>query len=881
MNFQNLNFDYVEAPQSSDLTSKLHKTLSGRSNGRRSGSWSSQQPRPISEIDSHSTIRQQQRERRRSRRYRNSSSTANNSLSPQPTVVPHAPSPPSPPSQTDSVSELYGPDRLFANPSVQPVGYHAITSPEQTPVVHFDEAQLAMFAADNAARMASINIKDELALAAGKVTPGVDDTPYIQYALQALVGAHGTSPPQHLLSGTSDVASERYQLPRNIRDEEVGTRPITYPQVTPPDIANVHDQPAHLGAGVARPDLPAQPPAQQHHIPIFPQPPRSSAGTVDPTAITSSRWVPVTKDMRHSLDPQSRTYQPLTFKPRILRPFSMIILIILCLLMTVALIFSATYSDGHDGLTPYPGSIYSGQYFVFRILPQLLAGIIFIYAQSIVTTSLRILPFTALANEDPRERYMALFQQLYPVSFLLPQFVGPWQFKLFDVATWLAIFTIPLQSATFACIYVGDKWIWAPVQGVVWTLVALYIILLLSTAALMVYWFGQWTGLIWDIRSIGDALPLLNRSNGMASYARNDLAENSADFKAQLRERWFDRLGYWRTEDMITGGIWYTLGASSDDQDAKALPPAMGRRASDDPSVDSRDLAPVGSFDRARGKYLPWCLRDGPVLVSVAVSSLLLLALLIVSFLPQTRLESGFFAGVTAKPTRSAFSPANFVFSFVPSLIGMILFLLFQSVDQALRIHQPWADLYEVNGSLARRSLLADYAACLPLQSTWRATNNGHWRVAAVSLLAAVFVFIPILAGGLFMALTGIDGKVRMYPSMPVFGVLLAFLFLYVGGLSLMVPHRRQFLLPRPVTSIGEMISFCSAEELTQDAAFRSVRSREDLEGRLGVGRDDTREESTWFFGIVPGRDEHRLSVRRMKKFTEKRLRSRSVRSMV
>ncbi|OTA02485.1 hypothetical protein A9Z42_0028570 [Trichoderma parareesei] len=81
-------------------------------------------------------------------------------------------------------SELQYTDQSIPKPHTGPAGYHAIEPEEEDPIVRFDEAQLAMFAADNASRMP--NIKDELALAAGRVTPGVDDTPYIQYALHAL-----------------------------------------------------------------------------------------------------------------------------------------------------------------------------------------------------------------------------------------------------------------------------------------------------------------------------------------------------------------------------------------------------------------------------------------------------------------------------------------------------------------------------------------------------------------------------------------------------------------------------------------------------------------------------------------------------------------------
>ncbi|GJN69256.1 hypothetical protein PLICBS_003304 [Purpureocillium lilacinum] len=779
-------------------------------------------------------------------------------MSHKPTVVPAKPSPKS---LSASSPEIYGPDRLLPSATPQlPGGPADAASIAPSSTVRFDEAQLAMFAADNAARMGN-SLKDELTIAAGKVTPGVDDTPYIQYALEALTRDRRSGSTQHVSAPTSGRQPYLSDIPRRIPDEELAFAAVTQPQPVYYS-HNVKEQrhagEPRVGQNLAR-VAPTAPPAEP------PSPPTSSLDDYPPT---SDQWIAVDKLALQAIDPRGRTYPPLTYKPRILRPFSMIILMISCLLMIAALIFSDRFSAQRVGLTPYPGTIYSGQYFVFRILPQLLGAVILIYAQSIVTASLRILPFTTMAKEDPRERYLALFQNLYPTSFLRPQLAGPWQLMVFDLATWVAIFTVPLQSVAFTCVYVGNEWIWTPSTGVVWALVGLYAFLLVATNLLMAFWFKQWTGLRWDIRSIADLIPLVNRTNTLSSYKQRALSGPGGDFKARLNDRWFDRLGYWQTEDTLSGGIWHSIGTS-------AASPAHGpevhdervKRGSFDASIGSHDLPSLGM---GSGGYLPWCLRDVPLIVFVVTTWLLLVALLVVSFLPQTRLDSGFAPKLTAKPDEAAFSPANFVYGFIPSLLGMFLWLLFQSLDQSLRIVQPWGDMIKLEGAVARRSILADYAACLPLQATWRALSNGHWRVAVTSLMGVLFVFIPVLAGGLFMALTADDESVRMYPSMPVFGVLLAFLILYVVCLLLLVPRRRQFMLPHSVSSPAGILALCSADELVQDAAFRAVRSHRDLEVRLGVGRDDPREESVWFVGLLPGRDEQGLSVRRLRRFTEK-----------
>ncbi|KAG6036943.1 hypothetical protein E4U41_005397 [Claviceps citrina] len=781
----------------------------------------------------------------------------------------------SPSEQTHSTFEVYGPDRFQ--------GRRSRTSQS----VRFDESQLAMFAAENAARMNSF--KDELTLAAGKVTPGVDDSPYIQYALDALTRDRQSSsasrtPIGSSLSGRYSNRPPPQQDPKcmvkgfapaqPLRIEPVSNKspnaPTSYHHATPRlDSSNVQNEPL----------LGDEPALQSLRYPNC-------------MAMGQGQWIPVDKDELQAIDPRGRTYQPLTFKPRILRPFSMIIFMTLSALMIVGMIFSAVYSQKHHGLTPYPGSIYSGQYFVFRILPQLLAGVILIYAQSIITVSLRILPFAKLAREDPQERYLALFQSLYPKTFLLPQLPGPWQLKAFGVATWLMNFTIPLQSAAFTVINDDGgaaDWIWATTYGIVWTLVTLYIILLMATMTLMMFWLDRWTGLTWDVRSIADLIPLIHRTNTMSSYRRKGLHGHNWGLKAELPERWFDRLGYWRMEDMTTGGIWHTIGTSAmptvstsamSSNGANWVDGSRGRQ-SNELSVGSHQSGSSALLDFEGGGYIPLSLRSLPLVTFVLVTGSLVLALLIVSFLPRTRLEAGFAPHLVARPNSSAFSAANFLYSFLPAALGMVLFLLFQSPDRALRILQPWADMGGFNGALASRSILADYAACLPFQASWRALRNGHWRVAVISLMSTLFIGIPVLAGGLFMALTTPDQKVRMFPNMPVFGVALALLILYVGGLCILIPSRQQFRLPHSVETVASIISFCTAQDLCADAAFRSVRSRTDLMDRLGVGRPDRREESVWFFGLLAGRDEKRLSVRRMRRYTEKMTVTRSMNSVV
>lgn len=841
MSMQNISFDHQEAPRP----------------------WSSELPRnpPKTPHDSESTLRSQQQ---------SSSTTQPNhstpdSLSPQTSGGNHQHRFSST-THTTSSGEVYGPQRhrMFSRPFAN-LGRHVL-KPSPPPDPRLGAPQMSMFA--GGAPMAGL--KDELTLAAGKVTPGVDDTPYIQYALQMLTRDRKSPMPQDRNSPHSaDEYMTQLVRAQTVREAKRGYSAIPQPQTAFVGTADFHDNQQRMASRHAHSQsLPSS----------FSAP---AVNRIPPNHNPSSEhWVAITDDMRQSLDPRGRTYPPLTYKPRILRPFSMMILMVLCLLFMAALVYTTQYAARHDGLVEYTGTVYSSQYFIFRILPQILGCVILLYAQSIVNTSLRILPFVALANEDPRSRYMALFQRLYPTTLLAPQFSGPWQLIIFDVATWLTMFTIPLLSSTFTCVYVDKTWRWNPVDPVVWATIGIYGLLVIATGVLMVFWFGKWTGLLWDMRSIADLLPLLNCSNSLGSFDYSDLPAKPDDLKMQLRDRWFDRLGYWRTGDLINGGTWYTIGAvgaRGEDQRTAARVRASFER----PSFESEDIKANMAMRANYGRYLPFCLRNMVLYSSALVSALIVLGILLAAFLPQTRLDKGFNPLLRARPTDDAFSAANFLYSFVPAFIGMVFFMLFQSVDQALRRVQPWGDLMHVSGSPARKSLLADYAACHPFQSALSAARNGNLRLAFISLMTQLFAFIPILAGGLLIALTDADGQVRMYANIPVFGVLVALMLIYAGCFVVLIPRRGQFELPRPVETLAALMSLCSARELVRDPAFRAVRCRQDLKMRLGAdSSSNPKSESVWFYGVVPGKDEHRVSVRRMQRYTAKPV-MRTIEAMV
>ncbi|TPX10735.1 uncharacterized protein E0L32_008304 [Thyridium curvatum] len=859
MNFQSLNFDYVERPQT-DIT---HYARIARAAAPRT---SPQSP------ETQSTVRPHQRRHDGSPDDIVTSRPA--SLSSQLTVIPLAPSPPSPPS---SESELYGPDRLGPSAVLSENAFAQLRNEPRLTLDDVGALALHKMSEQAFATMASSSrFKDGLALEAGKVTPGVDDTPYIQYALEAITRDPATWYSKNTSSGatgSSDPSNDGLLVP------DRGLNYYGHQRNTLP----THPEPAQLRpSAMPAPEFAERAPAQA--LDPHPSSNHSSISTLVTNQPKGLATASVLKDAWSSADhdsmtPNAKMLNPRPdFRPRILRPISMMTIMTLCLLMIAALIFSAVFSQAQQGLVAFVGTIYSAQYFVFRILPQLIAAALLMYAQCIVAATIRVLPFTRLeaTSSQPHERPGALFQDLYPRSFLWPTLVGTWHTQVPIFVVWMANITLPLQSALFTFVLIDREWRWAAVQGVAWTLVVLYIALLAALAMLWRFWSGRRTGLLWDARSIADIIAIISHSNTLRDYQGTEVMATRDELMWALRDRCVDKLGYWYWRDQRSQGFWYALGTDVEDQQwlqnnvSDASREGRATRDTEKSGADF-DVEPSPLSYQVRYRYLPWCLRNNQLLLFVVAAVVLLTALLVVSFIPATDVHRGFLPLLSAAPGPGAFSAADFLYSFLPSLLGLVLFLLFQSLDMHMRILEPWAELarheHSPAGAHPETSILADYAACLPLQSTWHALRNRHFRLAGLTLLSTLLVLLPVLAGGVFTALTQADGAVRMIPSVPVYALVLALLALYLAGLAALLPARQGLRLPHAVTCLAEVISLVSNDDVAaRDEAFRDVRFKRALRGRIGVDRAAAVRPG-WVLGV--GAD-GRLGVRRARRFTER-----------
>ncbi|KAI1155393.1 hypothetical protein F4825DRAFT_407537 [Nemania diffusa] len=831
--------------------------------------------------------------------------------------IPHAPSPPEAPTipSRPSEEEIYGPER-FAGRRYDFPEYAVVSTPQPPPSVHFNPAAF-MIPSMQTDSLVHGDFKDELARAAGTVTPGVSDAPYIRYAIEALTrqrAEYHESTPRNYAYATSD----RRSLPPATMTPEPSVNITQPPPVHQPPVAvytdnndDDDDEPVSEGWETPRPVSPMSEIEQEAPVDLVPssfderqlvmQPTThvpqtrvndradrfyhtTAAIERGPRAPVKNQSPPRTVDVwraqsdsfpRHDLEAigyKQRTPPPLTHKPWVLRPPSLLILAAICLLVITALIFSAVYSIGRDGFTAYGGTIYGGQYFLFRVLPQLLGAIVLIYAQCVISAVFRVFAFSAMASDDRRERRNAVFLPLYPKSFLWPQLFGPWQVWVPTLVVWLANFTIPLLSGLYTVVLVDGVWTWSAVQGVAWTLVAVYVSLLLSTVVLFVYWRHRRTGMIqaWDVRSIADVIFLVSQSNSLPQYRGLETAATRSRMEKVL-DGTAERLGYWTTPEVPENSIFWGFGVPTTEEDLELekwdRKDWAAQRDSSRP-VTLSDVEDQKEPWTARSRYLPWCFRDTQIISFVVIGTALLVALIIVSFLPSTDLRSGFLPHLSAAPLPGGFSAADFLYSFLPSLLGLVLFLGFQSLELTLRILAPWGELARAEGSRAETSLLLDYAACLPWQSTLKALRLRHWRVAFITFLSPLFVLIPVLAGGVFMALTPPSGAVRVYPNVVIVGFILALLFLYLAALISLVPSRQPLRLPHAVTCLAEIMSFCCNEQLRTDEAFDQTRAskRTDFESALDCDKDRHRQ-GRWTFGAGKNNEE-RLGIKRYSRFT-------------
>ncbi|KAL8699705.1 MAG: hypothetical protein Q9201_005847 [Fulgogasparrea decipioides] len=650
-------------------------------------------------------------------------------------------------------------------------------------------------------------------------TPGVDDTPYIQFAIDQLT-----------------------------RDQEVN-------EASKP---RLHGLPSHESYPVDRivPDerLRLQ---QGLQSAARKQPSLRSIRRLSDTSATAIPATPTQDFIR---------FPRLDYLPKCLRLPSLVALLIYCLLMVAGIIFSNVWSSRYHGLWQYDG-VGSSRYFVFQYLPQFLAIIIVLWLFIIQNALYRILPFVMMHSERRTFTSHILHTAALFPSYLIP---NVWCFRHEEMSFgfclnifWLCLFTVPLQGCLYQTRYFtveGESiWRWTSVQPVGWTLLVLY--LLLALALVLLIWKLQCspTGLRWDPRSLADIVVLFQRSNVLSEFYGSEARRD--DHGTALLKKY--TLRYWiagKRSSEIFHGIeeaqaalhGFRLHQRSNEKHSYQLDLESQRplKASTLDSLQKDVHSPL-----VRYRWLPWFLKDTFVVAWIVIAIVLMLAFIIVSFV-NSAVVRGFMPMLPSPTTSQGFSPSDFLYSFVPSIIGMLLFLLWQPIDLYFRALEPFAQLGgSTRGSPADESLLLDYTACLPAEVTIKAALAGHYKVAWISFISLMSATLPILSGGIFTAQYFIPSReVRVAADMSGYYALVVFVAIYALSFLVVWPGKNR-RLPHDIRSLGQILSFMYESRLLNDATFWQPRSKVDLVTRLLGTLTGDRGSSKYAFGVYRGRD--------------------------
>ncbi|KAJ6114942.1 hypothetical protein N7486_000720 [Penicillium sp. IBT 16267x] len=676
--------------------------------------------------------------------------------------------------------------------------------PPTESTVRFGEDRIARISPKSDETVRRVPRSDEYAGPAP--TPGMDDTPYVQFALNQLT-----------------------------RDEESGMPALAIslaPERPFDTLKRLNDQSISL-----------------HHPQALPQRPNS----IDPESFVA-------------VNPPERSlmYPALDYLPLVLRSWALLLAILSCCLMIAGIVFCSIWSKRHKGIWVYDGKG-GGRYFVMQFLPQVLAALIIIWNFVIQAAVYRVAPFAIMAAERKKGNVLQGLPIL-PRNFIFPDFshfrYGEplFGFALFTI--WLSnFFSIPLISCLFQAKYYTidgqGVWKWTSVQSVGWTLVGSYGLLTIGLLLILLRFVRGWTGLMWDPVCLADLISIIQRSNILHDYEHS---ETVPSVRETLDSRVL-RLGYWKLS--MKSEIFYGVG----EIDAPIRTPSLHQ------TEKSRDIQPQGMtkvrFDlenngesrdqhlyspAARYRWTPWFLRQACAISWVVIIFALFIAFVTVSFV-NNAIKSGFPPKLPTLPSTTAFSASNFLYSFIPALIGNFLFLALQPIDLYFRALQPFVELSAPHGAAADKSILLAYPSALPIQATMQAIINSHWKVAWLSFMSLISIAIPIIAGGIFIALWyPSENDIRISALMPAYYALIAFCAVYAVSFLAIWPGRRRYL-PHDIATLSDLMSFLYQSPLLADKLLREPRSKTDLVTRLIVAPPSERLRPMYGFGIYVGRD--------------------------
>lgn len=692
-------------------------------------------------------------------------------------------------------------------------GYETPPSRISTPILlhHPVDSEMTLPSRPGAAQPAPLNIRraqnggpstvrmlssfDEMS----PPTPGIDDTPYIRFAIDQL-------------TRDEDVLGQG-------RESAYPTQPAPTSQGGPPVV---------LGPALD-PRTPSPPP---------PTPPQQPGSPRPPSQIHRK---PVPDEVMIPVDLSKDLQQRLGFVPLPLRLPILALYLLLCLLMIAALIFSLIFAGTNHALFDYDGNT-TPRYFVFQYLPQFVGILLILWLFVIEAAVYRSLPYFCMGPKR-RNSWVLQDMRILPANYVIPDFTffrnrEPLLGVTFLIF-WATSFTVPLLASLYQTQFITTdgpaRFRWTTVRGVGWTLVALYALLCLGIIYCAIRFRRRNSNLLWDPCSLADLICLFRRSNVGSDFEQTEISPepNILVPPRNLRLGFFTTSG--RPEVFHGIGEEYAPIKRLSLQPEKIEPPPRPTEPGD---LEAQRLSYGSAFARnihspfVRYRWAPWFLRDSTVLAWIVAVILLTIAFLVVSFVNRA-VQDGFNPRLPSLTDSSGFSPANFLYSFLPTLLGMFLFLAWQPIDMYYRSVQPFRNLSQPIGATARHSLLLAYPSYGHIRVVTRALINGDYKVAYISFISLLALSIPVLAGGVFTAvLFSANNQVRIVASMPGYIALSVLVTIYALSYLIIWPTRKRYL-PHNINTIASLLSWLYASPLLGDVALQNIETKAELVDRL------------------------------------------------
>jgi hypothetical protein len=635
-------------------------------------------------------------------------------------------------------------------------------------------------------------------------TPGVDDTPYIRFAIEQLT-----------------------------RDEDVlgRGRESTYTAAPLPSF------------GPALPLAPTDPEKPKREatpsLPPTPPPPQQIS-TPRPQSQIARKPVPqeVMLPVNLSRDLQSR----LGFVPLPLRLPILGLYLLLCLLMIAALMFSLIFADSNNALFDYDGN-FTPRYFVFQYLPQMVGIALILWLFVIQAAIYRSVPYYAMSRQGRRSSWVLQDMRILPSNYVLPDLTFFRNHEPLLGATmlifWLTSITVPLLASTYQTQYITNdgpaRFRWTAVRGVGWTLVALYFLLCLGLVYCAVRFRRRNSNLRWDPTSLADLICLFRRSNAVSEFGQTEIspAPNNDVPPKNLR------LGFFTTSERPD--VFHAVGEEYAPLKRLSFQPEGPKnvlRPNESGDIEAQRLSYGSAFARnihspfIRYRWTPWFLRDTYVLAWIIAALLLIIAFLVVSYV-NSAVRRGFNPRLPSITNSSGFSPANFLYSFLPALLGMFLFLAWQPIDMYYRAVQPFRNLSQPAGATAQHSLLLQYPAYGHIRTITKSLINRDLKVTFISLISLLSASIPVLAGGVLSAVLFPSGeRVRIVASMPGYYALSVLVTIYALSYLAIWPTKKRYL-PHNINTTVALLSWLYASPLLADAGLQYIETKAELVDRL------------------------------------------------